>query len=550
MKTKISLLLKYILVLLPFASVIAAISLSLDWGLPNKTISNIVLPQAKEKKESLIKIIALQSNQDIKKKSSFVIEDLEKQNDLRNKLRIARRYLMYSENPDEMLALAALSGINPKKFSFKLKCFQYGGGYLYPMGTMIALGRKLTGENLNISPKDIIQNPECIASAYAWGRALNIIALIICFGGLIMILYACDFSVKYAVLSSGVLLSSPALINWVCVLKPHFLGLSLFICSAGVILLGQKLNKLKLFFYIAMILAGFACSAQYFMIYAGIIPTLILLQSHKFNRQEKIKIISIGILLAGITFFIFNPYLLFYLNDLQSDLKRASSFYSPEFFSPQIPVFALWMWFIGSGFIVIPLCAGVFMKCKIKGFAKKYNYLIAPIIILAYHSSTMCVSAGFKAQLARFFLPAILLTSVVLIVRAYNTNSLILKKIIFVFLFIASLVNAWIMTNVLNEGTSSTRPFIEASKYLNSISSKYKSVYSSTKTPAPYKMPAFSYNLNLKEWNGKLEENELLVSDNEVKGLKLIKSFNAKHRYFKMSFAEKDFYFYIKPEKK
>lgn len=106
------------------------------------------------------------------------------------------------------------------------------------------------------------------------------------------------------------------------------------------------------------------------------------------------------------------------------------------------------------------------------------------------------------------------------------------------------------MTNVLNEGTSSTRPFIEASKYLNSISSKYKSVYFPTKTPAPYKMPAFSYNLNLKEWNGKLEENELLVSANEVKGLKLIKSFNAKHRYFKMSFAEKDFYFYIKPEKK
>lgn len=63
-------------------------------------------------------------------------------------------------------------------------------------------------------------------------------------------------------------------------------------------------------------------------------------------------------------------------------------------------------------------------------------------------------------------------------------------------------------------------------------------------------MPAFSYALDLKQWNGKLDKDELLVSNSKVKGLKLIKSFNAKHRYFKMSFAEKDFYFYTKPDKK
>lgn len=299
-----------------------------------------------------------------------------------------------------------------------------------------------------------------------------------------------------------------------------------------------------------MALAGFACSAQYFMIYAGIIPTLILLQSHEFNKQEKIKIISTGILLAAITFFIFNPYHLFYLNELRSDLKRAGSFYSPDFFNLKIPAFALWMWGIGSGFIAIPLCAGLFARYKIKEFARKYNYLIITLIILACHSSIMCVSAGFQAQLARFFLPAILLANIIFILREYNINSLVFKKIIFCSLLTASLINTWVMGNILTEGASPDRPFIEASKYLNQIYSKYDKVFSKHPTPAPYITPACNIKCNIRPWNGKLQKNELLVSSNKIKGLKLVKSFEAKHRYFKMSFAEKDFYFYIKPDKK
>ncbi|MDD5728699.1 MAG: hypothetical protein PHV59_09055, partial [Victivallales bacterium] len=360
--------LKYTVVLLPFTAVLITVGITLSWGLPNKTVNAIVLPENIPEKEKIIRELADLSDTNIKERSSFVIDKQTGTNTGQRKLRIARRYLMYTENPDEMLSLAGLAGIEPGKFRFKLKCFQYGGGYLYPMGTMIAAGKILSNENLYFPVEKLLKNPERIASAYIWGRALNILALAVAFAGLAMIFSACGFPRFQALLAGGVVISVPAVINWAGILKPHLLGVSFLLLSTGVAMSGQKLKHLKTYFRVAMILAGFACSAQYLMVGAGIIPCLLVLQNKTFGKLEKFKIIVGGILLAGITFLVFNPYFLLNMNTVLADIKRAASFYDPDFFSFKIPGFALKFWLIGSGLITVPLTAGLFFRSGNRNF--------------------------------------------------------------------------------------------------------------------------------------------------------------------------------------
>ena len=266
--------------------------------------------------------------------------------------------------------------------------------------------------------------------------------------------------------------------------------------------MGEKRKQLKKYYFIAMCLAGFASSAQYLMVGAGIIPCLLILENKDFIKTEKIKIILIGIFIAGITFFVFNPYILLNIDTVLSDLKRAGSFYSLDFFNIKAPVFALWMWAIGIGFIAIPLTLGFINKFNIKSFIKKYNYFIITIILFGYYGSVMCISLGFIALTTRFFIPVILLTSILILFRINTIKNAAFRKTVFCLLFFASLANVYIMKAVLNEGKSPTRPYIEASKYFNNIYHKYDTVFSSHITPAPYITPACSMYCNIKPWEG------------------------------------------------
>ncbi len=544
MKNKILAIIKYLLAFTPFILVLYTVTTSLDWGLPTQEIHDIVLPKDKLEKTKVITNLVEMSDKSIKTRSTFVIEGKDEKNIRKEQLRIARRFLIYSENPDEMLAIAGLSGINPRKLKFKPKCYHYGGGYLYPMGGMIALGQVINKESLNISTRTILSFPENMATLYIWGRALNLFALLICFLGLLLIFSSNEFTTKIAIFASGIIMTSPVIINWATILKPHFFGTAFLILSIGLVLIGEKKDLLKKYYFISMFFAGFAASAQYLMVGAGIIPSLIIIKNRKYIKIEKCRIIALGTIISGITFFLFNPYHLFNINDVLLDLKRAGSFYSPEFFNAKTPFFALWMWGIGTGFLVFPFVLGLLYKFDIKSFVKKYNYLIIAIIIFGYYGSIMCVSTGFQAIMARFFIPMIILISILFMLKIHIIQHKKIKKVVFACLVIAGFTNIYMMKTIFNEGSSISRPYIKASNYLNKMSKFYNNIYTLYDTPAPFKTPAFNINTSVQKWNNILKENELLITNKKINNLKLVKSFIAEHRYYKMSFGEKDFFFY------
>jgi len=52
---------------------------------------------------------------------------------------ILRRYRLFTHQPDEMVTLMALSGINPGKLELDPRLYQYGGLFVYPVGGLIGV---------------------------------------------------------------------------------------------------------------------------------------------------------------------------------------------------------------------------------------------------------------------------------------------------------------------------------------------------------------------------------------------------------------------------
>jgi len=51
--------------------------------------------------------------------------------------KILLRYRLYTYQPDEMITMMALAGMNPRKLQFDPRLYQYGGLFIYPVGAMI-----------------------------------------------------------------------------------------------------------------------------------------------------------------------------------------------------------------------------------------------------------------------------------------------------------------------------------------------------------------------------------------------------------------------------
>jgi hypothetical protein len=53
--------------------------------------------------------------------------------------KIYRRYRLFTRQPDEMITIMALSGMNPRAWRFDPKLYQYGGLFIYPVGGLIGV---------------------------------------------------------------------------------------------------------------------------------------------------------------------------------------------------------------------------------------------------------------------------------------------------------------------------------------------------------------------------------------------------------------------------
>jgi len=98
--------------------------------------------------------------------------------------KIYLRYRLYTYQPDEMITMMALSGMNPRQMKLDPRLYQYGGLYIYPVGVLIAAAGAIGWADVRSNVQYYLDHPDefgkfyVIARMYtaAWG-AVGVIAV-------------------------------------------------------------------------------------------------------------------------------------------------------------------------------------------------------------------------------------------------------------------------------------------------------------------------------------------------------------------------------------
>jgi len=133
------------------------------------------------------------------------------------------RYKLYSIEADEMVNITALSRIKPGDLQFDPGFYQYGGAWLYPLGVWYYGLAKGGGVPL-ASLQELLIEPDKMDTIYFFGRLLVLITV----SASALLLFAALkelTSPAAALFLTAVYLSTPALVGYSQIMKPHFYGL-------------------------------------------------------------------------------------------------------------------------------------------------------------------------------------------------------------------------------------------------------------------------------------------------------------------------------------
>ncbi|MCX6898767.1 MAG: hypothetical protein NT105_08720 [Verrucomicrobia bacterium] len=89
--------------------------------------------------------------------------------------RLVRRYLLFSDSPDEPLTLMALAKMRPRQFDFNPRMVEYGGLHVYGTGAVMTLAHALGFGRIASDVTHYADHPKHIAGLYVAGRLLMVL---------------------------------------------------------------------------------------------------------------------------------------------------------------------------------------------------------------------------------------------------------------------------------------------------------------------------------------------------------------------------------------
>ena len=167
-----------IALLISLALYIMFTSVGINWGLPSSNENGFLFPkQTPWTGEQIISFssggarVDSQVGADVDedpladKSGRIVINTNES-----DQAKIYRRFRMFTHQPDEMITMMALSGMNPGERKLDPKLYQYGGLFIYPVGGFIKVAGTLGLINVKSDFAYYLDNPDEFGKFYIAGR--------------------------------------------------------------------------------------------------------------------------------------------------------------------------------------------------------------------------------------------------------------------------------------------------------------------------------------------------------------------------------------------
>ncbi len=272
------------------------------------------------------KAIAYQHEYNVENIPGFVEAQ---QEDSVSRARIYRRYMLYSNQPDEMITFRALARMHPGEMQFDPKLYQYGGLWIYPVGGLIKGASAIDLIRLDPDPGFYIDKPEEFAKFYLVARGYSAAWGIVGVFTIFALARRMGAGVGLSAVASLCFIFMPVVVDLAHEAKPHLPGVVLLLLA---VLSASRYVETKRIKWI--IWTGITCGAAAGMVLSGIvglalIPVMVIVARDKPARA--IGVVISGWVIAAIVYFGTNPYVLIHLvhhdGPLASNLANSRAMY-------------------------------------------------------------------------------------------------------------------------------------------------------------------------------------------------------------------------------
>lgn len=386
---------------------VALVLLQIGWGLPGSRRADLMFPHGLT--DDLVDELVTRSRNDLAEQGDTpvpMIHDMSREAppvfDRGQALDACRRFLLYTDNPDEMLAVMALARIKPGEGKFDPGIGQYGGAFLYPLGAWL----KTAAVAGLVEQRDLgyyFRHSDAMGRIYVAGRAF----VALCVALSLIVIYRIGLRLggrRGAALAAGLVALSPAVMAWSVVLKPHAAAM-----LPAMLALDWSLTHFDSRRWRPLVAAALAGGVAVGMtaVAAPILLTVALaalLTESSLRRRLTALAAAVGLAAAG--FLVTNPYALLSFGDRLSEMSHIQRFYNASPSIGQVTDFILFPLreSIGAVFIVLTCIA---VSTLVKAEWKRATLLVAPLVAtLVVLPLTLGLWAG-EPQMARFIVPVL-----------------------------------------------------------------------------------------------------------------------------------------------
>ncbi|MBM3888018.1 MAG: hypothetical protein FJ388_02705, partial [Verrucomicrobia bacterium] len=144
----------------------------IDWGLPSARRVALLGESVGKVRAELTARTTRELGVRHRHAAMLVMQPAEEQLDLP---RLVRRYLLFTDSPDEGLTLLGLANIKPRQLDFNPRMVEYGALHVYGTGAAMAMAHLLGFGRVSSDVTHYADHPQDIAHLYIAGRLLMVL---------------------------------------------------------------------------------------------------------------------------------------------------------------------------------------------------------------------------------------------------------------------------------------------------------------------------------------------------------------------------------------